>query len=154
MKITAIIVLLSCVVFTLFFNVNSFSNKKNTTSLSRQNAIININVNNQTSGIKIADDFLGLSYEITTLSDTVLFKQNHTKFLNLINNLGGGVMRLNGYYTNFVRWGNHKRTLMMTKGSASYLTDSVATSDLDTLFSFMRRTKWKVILGVNFAKAT
>jgi hypothetical protein len=37
----------------------------------------------------------------------------------------------------------------MSKGNNNYQTDTVSSSDLDSLFSFLRTTRWKAILGVN-----
>jgi hypothetical protein len=111
-----------------------------------------IKVDNLHPGIKIPDNFLGLSYEVNNLTDTVFFKSSHVKYRNLISGLGNGILRLNGYYVNLVPWSPHKRTLQMTKAYKSIETDTLASSDLDTLFSFIRPTKWKVILGVNLSK--
>jgi hypothetical protein len=114
-----------------------------------------VTIDDKTLGAGIPGDFLGLSYEMPSMTDTVYFRSNHSKYRNLIGNLGrGGVLRLNGYYGNFVQWSNHPRTPQMTKGNNYYLTDTVAASDLDTLFSFIRPTGWKIILGINTNKST
>lgn len=115
---------------------------------------ITISVDETRPGAAIPADFLGLSYEITALTDTVYFRTGKYTLRNLINNLGAGTLRLNGYYGNFVPWTNRTRTLAMTKGNTNYQTDTVSSSDLDSLFSFMRTTRWKIILGVNAYKSS
>jgi hypothetical protein len=144
--ILALSIFFSCAM--ILFN----NHRKEVSKNSNDKAIIV--VNDLKPGIKIPDDFLGLSYEVPVLTDTSYFKSSHTKFKNLINNLGEGVLRLNGYFGNFEPWGNHPRTALMTKANINYLTDTLATSDLDSLFAFMRATKWKVILGLNDYKST
>ena len=116
--------------------------------LKHQVSNSNLVIDNIHPGITIPDHFLGLSYEVTSLTDTLYYRANHVKFKKLLTNLGDGVLRLNGYYGNFVPWSSHKRTALMTKGNNYYLTDSIATSDIDSLFSFIRPTNWKVILGI------
>ncbi|TWJ04627.1 glycosyl hydrolase family 79 [Mucilaginibacter frigoritolerans] len=119
-----------------------------------QSLNINIKIDDLHPGIQIPNDFLGLSYEITSLTDSVYFRSNHVKFKNLMAGLGNGVLRLNGYYGNFVPWGNHERNAIMSKGSNYYLTDSIATSDLDSVFAFVRPIGWKVILGIQLPHST
>ncbi|HEY4111796.1 glycosyl hydrolase family 79 C-terminal domain-containing protein [Puia sp.] len=118
-------------------------------SAAAASAAVSVTVDDTRPGAVIPADFLGLSYEITALTDTVYFRWRQARLRNLINNLGEGTLRLNGYYGNFVPWTSRTRTLAMTKGNNNYQTDTVASSDLDSLFAFMRTTKWKVILGVN-----
>jgi hypothetical protein len=140
----------------LFFDVKP--NPKNTVLNSEtqppQNVNINVHIDNTTAGIRIPDDFLGLDFEMPFLTDTTIFKTSNTVYLNLMNALGHGIMRVSGYYTNFIPWSNHKRTPLMSKGRLNYLTDSIATTDIDSLFAFIRKTKWKIILGVNETRST
>src|ERR1700748_3321450 len=63
---------------------------------------IDIKIDDTRPGIKIPNDFLGLSYELTSITDTFFFRSNHVKFKNLMIGLGPGVLRLNGYYGNFI----------------------------------------------------
>jgi hypothetical protein len=122
-------------------------------TLGPQDYVINASINNLKPGATIPKDFLGYSYEVTSLTDTVYFRNNHYILKNLLTNLGTGVIRINGYYTTFIPWANHKRYAAMNKPNHTYLTDSITTSDLDTLFSFARATKWKVMLGINSLKS-
>ncbi|MDB5159087.1 MAG: putative glycosyl hydrolase [Mucilaginibacter sp.] len=122
-------------------------------SLPQQSVEVKISVDNTATGIKIPDYFLGLSYEIMAVTDTVDFKTNHTKFINLMNGLGKGTLRLNGYYINYVQWSNQKRRASMEKNRLVYTADTLTTSDLDSLFSFVRKTKWNLILGINHTRS-
>ena len=136
------------VCFPMFFFKKEAISAIKQKDLQQQDVTVNISVDDLRPGITIPPNFLGLSYEVTSLTDTVYFKASHLKFKTLMTNLGSGVLRLNGYYGNFVPWSSHERTALMTKGNKYYLTDSIATSDLDSLFAFIRPTKWKLMLGV------
>jgi hypothetical protein len=113
----------------------------------KKNTITNISINTAQPGVKIPSNFLGFSYEITALLDTVYFKSSHTKFKNLLDGLGSGIIRLGGYYVNNHYWTNRPRTALTGP-------DSIATSDMDSMINFMRQTNWKVILNLNLANST
>lgn len=136
--------------FTVYFHKGYSNNSNKSLVNKRKNSTITLTVDELHPGIKIPDDFLGLSYEVTALTDTVFFKSNHVRFKNLMTGLGDGIVRLNGYYVSFVPWSGHKRTALMDKGRDNYLTDSITMTDLDSLFTFIRPTNWKVILGIQF----
>ena len=105
---------------------------------------IAININVKKPQLKIPDNFLGLSYEADALTDTLFFKKNHKALINLMNGLGKGIIRLGGYYVDNHYWSGHRRNNMNR--------DSIATSDIDSLISFVHNTNWKIILGLNFVK--
>jgi hypothetical protein len=111
-------------------------------------------VNDASPGAAIPDDFLGFSYETGALTDTLIFGYDHIKYLNLLNNLGKGVIRINGFYANWVGWVKHPRTPALIQTSKFYKTDTIATSDLDSMFTFIRRSNFKVIIGINTYTST
>jgi hypothetical protein len=113
-----------------------------------------IQVDDTRPGPAIPDDFLGFSYEPSSLTDTVNFRTSRTKYLNLLNNLGRSTIRINGYYANWEGWVDHPRTPALVQTSKSYKTDTIASSDLDSLFAFIRKTNYKIILGINTYTST
>lgn len=109
--------------------------------------VTKISINTLQPGVKIPADFLGFSYEVTALLDTDYFRGNNVVFKNLLDNLGSGVIRLGGYYVNNHYWCNHPRTPLTGP-------DSIATTDIDSMIHFMRKTKWKIILNLNLYNST
>lgn len=113
-------------------------------SLGRENVVeVSLQVD-QTHGSKVPDDFLGLSYEKTALMDDKCFDPSNGVMVNLFKGLGTGVLRIGADQVDRTYWRNGNRT------STTSL-DSVTTTDLDRLSSFIHLTGWSTIYAVNLA---
>ena len=96
-------------------------------------------------GRRVPADFLGLSFESTTLSSLPTLVQGGT-LTRLLHSLGRGTLRFGGGSVNrYVRWEQ--------PGTAAprWATHPVTPQDLQTLASVTRRTGWKVMLTMNLA---
>jgi hypothetical protein len=98
----------------------------------------------ESPGPAIPADFLGLSYEDPVLAGNY-FAANNRTYINLLGNLGQGVLRFGGNQLERTYW---SRTRGATFPNARAV---LAPADLDRLFSFAAATGWRVILGLNLA---
>ena len=108
--------------------------------------LIAVTVFNQ-PGMLIPPDFIGLSYETSTLSDPILFKSGNTVFQNFVRQLGSGVLRIGGNSVERMSWTGETRTSATGKSS-------ITSVDIDRLFDFARAAGWRVMLGLNLGKST
>jgi len=93
-------------------------------------------------GPVIPADFMGLSYEATVLA-TGHFDPTNRVFLQLIRNLGGGVLRFGGNSVERTFWSRDPKAKF--PGAEAVLRPG----DIDRLFAFSRQAGWPVILGLN-----
>ena len=102
-------------------------------------------INQNQHGYNIANNFLGLSYEINNIaSDPSFLRADNAVLLQLIQNLGAsGMIRIGGNSSDKVVWTGNVR-------NASTGKDSLATTDVDQLAAFVSATGgWKLVLGLN-----
>ena len=93
-------------------------------------------------GVAIPADFLGLSYEKNTLTESH-FRANNTGLLNLCRNLGGGVLRFGG---------NRVETTYWQRGaSTDPARPAIGPAALDNLYAFAKQSGWRVLHGLNLA---
>ena len=96
-------------------------------------------------GPRVPADFLGLSFEATTLSSLPTLVQGGT-LTNLLSSLGRGMLRFGGGSVNrYVAW--------QQPGTPAprWATHPVSPRDLQTLAAVTRQTGWKVLLTMNLA---
>ncbi len=105
----------------------------------------NITVNTSAPGKAIPSDFLGLSYESPTITQGY-FTPDNTALLNMVKNLGGGVLRFGGNTGEGTYWSRSGEKFTNVSPPAVAV---VAPADLDNLFEFAAAAHWKVILGLN-----
>jgi len=97
-------------------------------------------------GTRVPNDFLGLSFEATTLSSLSTLAQGGT-LTNLLSSLGRGTLRFGGGSVNrYVGWQQPGAR------AARWDTHPVTTSVLGSLASVAHRTGWKVLLTMNLAR--
>jgi hypothetical protein len=104
--------------------------------------IVNVTPDTDHPGGRIPADFLGLSYEAPQMNNRA-FYPNATSYINLLRNLGPGVLRFGGNSVEF--------TYFIDNGTTSIpgARGIIHPSDLDRVFSFARQAGWKVILGLD-----
>jgi hypothetical protein len=94
-------------------------------------------------GPAVADDFLGLSFETSSLPDVAAYARSGD-LVNLMSSLGQGVMRFGGISAD-------TETMWLPEGSApAWVTTPIVPQDLAGVASLARETGWRVLLTVNF----
>jgi hypothetical protein len=104
---------------------------------------IQLQVNLSAPGNAIPDNFMGLSFEMTEITDSNYFNTKNTAFIQLIKNLGNGILRIGAYGVEKTFWCGHAR-------NATTGRDSIATTDIDRFSNFINAIGWNVIFGLNF----
>ncbi len=91
----------------------------------------------------ISPQFQGLSFETWLLCrNPGYLNANNAILIQLLKNLGTGVLRIGGNSSDETGWtGNPRR--------ASTSRDSLTTSEIDRLAAFSKATGWRVIFGLN-----
>ena len=103
---------------------------------------IKFTVNQNSPGSQIPPDFLGLSYPTTYIPET-LFDVNDTSLVNLLNNLGPGILRFGADNLEYTYW---SRSTTATFPGAEVI---IHPPDVDRLFAFASAVGWKVLYGLN-----
>ncbi|TWF39990.1 glycosyl hydrolase family 79 [Chitinophaga polysaccharea] len=85
---------------------------------------------------------MGFSYEIGILPDSTFLSPSNTVLVQLIRNLGDGVIRVGGNSSDRVVWTNAARTTATGR-------DSLTTTDIDRFAAFAKATGWPVLFGLN-----
>jgi hypothetical protein len=105
---------------------------------------VQISLHPDKPGLTIPEDFLGLSFDAAILADNQnYFDVNNTQFINLLQNLGNGVLSFGATGVDHTYW--IKPPGVPSENVAAVLLPS----DVDQLFAFSRKTGWRVILGLN-----
>ncbi len=91
----------------------------------------------------IGPRFAGLSYEKTSLALPRFTPQN-SDLVGLFQRLGPSVLRIGGYYVDYVNW---------SPSGAGLTSGEVSPSDIDALAAFADATDWNVLYSVNLAKS-
>lgn len=104
---------------------------------------VTVSINQNQPGYSISPTFEGVSYEIGLLAKTQTFlNANNTVLIQLIKNLGNGIIRVGGNSSDKTSWTGQTRT-------PNTGTDSLAKSDVDNLSAFAKATGWQVLYGLN-----
>ena len=97
------------------------------------------------AGLRVPDDFLGLSFESTTLSELPSIVRGGT-LSRLLGSLGKGTLRFGGGTVNrYVAWEQPGSP------APSWATHPVSEADFKALASVAHRTGWQVLLTMNLA---
>ncbi len=104
---------------------------------------VTVTINQNQPGYVIPSTFEGLSYEIGILPGKPTFlNANNTVLIQLIKNLGNGILRIGGNSSDGTYWTGKAR-------NSSSGTDSLTTTDIDTFSAFAKATGWPVLFGLN-----
>lgn len=134
----------------IFIAIVVFSCRKETTVAPMPPAISNslpVTVTIDESNLRnpISDMFTGLSYETVYLSESDVLNANNKVLVQLLKNVGPGLLRIGGGSSDRIAWTGKPR-------NASTGTDSVTTSEIDRLAEFSRAIGWPVMFGLNVVK--
>ena len=104
---------------------------------------ITVTINQTLPSIPVPANFQGLSFETSTLTNVSSFlNTKNTNLINLISNMGGGVLRIGGNSSDAITWNNAIRS---TKTPAN----SITQTEINTLSLFSSKIGWKVLMGLN-----
>jgi hypothetical protein len=96
-------------------------------------------------GYTISHQFEGLSYETALLTENPDYlNENNTVLIQLIKNLGRGVLRIGGNSSDEIEWGSDDP-------GADSLKRKLTKADIDRLAAFSKAIKWPVLFGLNLA---
>lgn len=108
--------------------------------------VVNITLDQDHPGNPIPANFEGLSFETAVLVNNPNFlNENNSVLVQLIKNLGPGVLRIGGNTSDETDWIDAPRT-------ANTPANTLTTSDIDRLAAFAKVTGWKVIFGLDLGK--
>ena len=111
---------------------------------AEQSVPVTVVVNQNQRGYRISPIFQGLSYETGLLAQGPGFlDENNTVLVQLIKNLGPGVLRIGGNTSDEINWiGDAEKVDSVSKRMLN-------TDDIDRLSAFARAIHWPVIFGLN-----
>ena len=96
-------------------------------------------------GNAIPEDFIGLSYEKPDITRAGMFATTNGKLLNLLRNLGPGVLRFGGGSLETTGWSSVPRT-------PTTPSEVLTPSDYTSLVAFAKAVNWKLIVGLNLGR--
>lgn len=106
---------------------------------------VSVSINQAQPGFTIAANFAGITYETGSLvSDFNYLSAGNTKLVQLMKNLGSGIIRVGGTSSDLIHWTGQAR-------NAHTGSDSITTTDIDRLAGFVNAIggSWKVLFGLN-----
>lgn len=126
--------------FALLADSRTFADARKTTALR---------LNPQASPVKIADDFTGLGYEMSSVATLGLLSASNHNYVALTKALGpSGVIRVGGIVANFTRYEPHGT--IMAERQNTIITDE----SLNQFAEFLKAINWRAIWSVNFAQGS
>lgn len=109
---------------------------------------VNVTLDEIHTGAAIPQNFEGLSYETGILAESPdILNVNNKVLVQLIKNLGPGILRIGGDSIDEVFWTGNAR-------NASTGKDSLTTTDVDRLAAFSQAIGWPVFFGLNLGNST
>ena len=105
---------------------------------------VNVTVSPSIKGDSIPVNFNGLSWDMNFIPTSYL---SVPKLVNLIRNLGTGIMRIGAASADHMIWSNSNR--------GTYTgTDTLFKTDVDQYFNFANQIGWKTLFGLNLGTGT
>jgi uncharacterized protein (TIGR03437 family) len=106
-----------------------------------------ITVNTASPGVTIPSDFIGLSFETSSIASATGFPSSSAVFQQMLSQLGAGWMRFGGNSVDRTTWVGGQR-------SSSTPANSLTASDVDNVMALARAVGWRVLFGLNLASST
>ena len=106
-------------------------------------SVVSVTVDQAHPNYVIPVSFQGFSYEITTLSTYPAYlNATNTVLIQLMKNLGSGVIRLGGNSSDATTWTGIAR-------NTNTPANSITTTEVDNLTGFAKALGWQVLFGLN-----
>lgn len=107
---------------------------------------LNVTLDNSRPGATIPNTFEGLSFENGTFEkDAGFLNPNNKVLIQLLKNLGPGIIRMGGATSDLTAWTGRPR-------DAGTPENSITTTDIDRLSAFSTATGWPVLFGLNLGE--
>ncbi len=98
---------------------------------------------------RIPADFMGLGYEVSSVSERGLLTASNQAYVQFVRTLGqAGVIRIGGNTSDFASWSSNGPAVSSPKGT---VVDRRGLLDLGT---FLRATGWRLIWGLNLGQGS
>ncbi len=111
--------------------------------------LVRIQVDPQSRLGRIPVDFMGLGYEVSSVSEPGLLSASNHAYVQLLRTLSpAGVIRIGGNTSDYAAWSPNGPAVSSPKGT---VVDRRGVADLGT---FLRATGWRVIWGFNLGQGT
>ena len=109
-----------------------------------------VTVHPEKPGVTIPADFLGFSFEKKILS-IECFQPKNSVLINLLTNLGGGVLRVGANEGDSTFWSRTEMSPLPGMKTIGYslIPLTIGPPSLDTLYAFAKQSGWRVIHGLN-----
>ncbi|HEV2133584.1 MAG TPA: glycosyl hydrolase family 79 C-terminal domain-containing protein [Terracidiphilus sp.] len=118
------------------------------TSLADAGSTISLRLSAERTAV-IAEDFIGLGYEMSSIAPLGLLSISNHKYVALVNALGRkGVLRVGGIVADYTRYEPHGRIIADRQNTV--ITDA----SLHQFAAFLREIGWRAIWSLNFAQGT
>ncbi len=111
-------------------------------------AIVQITLHPEDPRGIIPSDFIGLSYDSPMLASK-RFDVANTEFINLLNNLGKGVLSFGANGVEYTYWPRTLFDRFLYSLPFRKVNAVLSPSDLDRMFAFANKIGWRVIFGLN-----
>lgn len=112
---------------------------------ANQSVPITVAINQNQKGYHISSTFQGLSFETGLLTESPDYlSENNTVLVQLIKNLGPGILRIGGNRSDEINWVGDTEV-------ADTARNSLTTAEIDRLSAFSQAIKWQVLFGLNLA---
>lgn len=106
---------------------------------------VTVIIDQHLSGYPVSHLFQGLSYETGLLTDDPNYlNENNTVLIQLLKNLGRGVLRIGGNSSDEIDWGGDDAGI-------DTLHRKLTRADINRLASFAKAINWPVLFGLNLA---
>ncbi|HEX5226373.1 MAG TPA: hypothetical protein VFW44_01630 [Bryobacteraceae bacterium] len=114
-----------------------------------QTGAVRFQVDPQKRLARIPDDFIGLGYEVSSVSERGLLTVENRQYVQLVRRLSpAGVIRIGGNTSDYATWSSNGPAVSSPKAT---VVDRRGVSDLAT---FLRATGWRLIWGFNLGSGT
>jgi hypothetical protein len=117
--------------------------------VAQRGSDVRVGIEPETSLGRIPADFLGLGYEVSSVSEPGLLSDSNRAYVQLVRTLSPqGVIRIGGNTSDYAGWSPGGPAVSSPKAT---LVDRRGVADLG---SFLRATGWRLIWGFNLGRGT
>ena len=117
--------------------------KPDSIATSLPDSVISISIDQTKTSYSIPSTFQGLSYEMDLpINDSAYLNTRNTVLVQLLKNLGTGVLRFGGNMSDAVSWSSAPRT-------SSTPAKTLTPTEVDNISAFAKAVGWKVLFGLN-----
>jgi hypothetical protein len=114
-----------------------------------QSGILRVDIQPQMRLGRIPADFMGLGYEVSSVSERGLLAGSNRRYVEMVRGLSReGVIRIGGNTSDYAAWSPAGPAVSSPKGSV------VDRRGIDDLGTFLRATGWRVIWGFNLGRGS